>query len=597
MNYKIILSTVALFLLKFSFAQQSAIITIYPGETLIIDRINETEFNIKLPIEQENLKLVISDGSVNLYRNNLNWILSPFDLRDTLLNDFIYQEGLEIFSFPIASFDSVVEIGLNGLIVKRSNNYIIIDSQRALTKIETEKKPYILKNNYIYQSGKENDFKYVVKDIYTHSIVSEFDADSILFFPTEYINYLVISHKNKKSLIYFKDFTTVQDSIFSYEALDFLTFISSTKDIVYIFNPSFGELRYGLSKATNFKLLKQIWNSENIYEYTRNGISFDYEHGSAIVTTDGQLKYLKKKLNDSVSLFLVDFDSSDNTYQIINVNTAEIIVDNICDFNLISNLNHSLIYRSSDEVYDENGSVSRKMSDYHVFSKDGHDYRKPFFSDPFFLPENYYWNEQPLFNKASLINVFQINKNLIYDRLANSEDKKTNTIFEYVFYNIDSLMNDDRITIVNDIIKKNPRVSELYYYRSKLNYQLDKIKEASMDIDSAILIDNSLDNIVRRIQFDFMNYNKTKKDKKRVIIQLQNAIHSFEIPNVLDYKIYDLYWVTLDLMIQNNYPNKEISNYIIKLDNMIVNNPTIIENMTSDEIKKFYELNVKYKIK
>jgi hypothetical protein len=94
-----------------------------------------------------------------------------------------------------------------------------------------------------------------------------------------------------------------------------------------------------------------------------------------------------------------------------------------------------------------------------------------------------------------------------------------------------------------------------------------------------------------------MHYNKTKKDKKRVIIQLQNAIHSFEIPNVLDYKIYDLYWVTLDLMIQNNYPNKEISNYIIKLDNMIVNNPTIIENMTSDEIKKFYELNVKYKIK
>jgi hypothetical protein len=94
-----------------------------------------------------------------------------------------------------------------------------------------------------------------------------------------------------------------------------------------------------------------------------------------------------------------------------------------------------------------------------------------------------------------------------------------------------------------------------------------------------------------------MHYNKTKKEKKRMIIQLQNVIHSFENPNVLDYKIYDLYWVTLDLMIQNNYPNKEISNYIVKLDNMIVNNPTIIEKMISDEIKKIYELNVKYKIK
>jgi hypothetical protein len=158
-------------------------------------------------------------------------------------------------------------------------------------------------------------------------------------------------------------------------------------------------------------------------------------------------------------------------------------------------------------------------------------------------------------------------------------------------------MNEDRITIVNDIIKKNPRVSELYYFRSKLNYQLNNIKEASKDIDSALLINNSLDNIVRRIQFDYMHYNKTKKEKKRMIIQLQNVIHSFETPNVLDYKIYDLYWVTLDLMIQNNYPNKEISNYIVKLDNMIVNNPTIIEKMISDEIKKIYELNVKYKIK
>lgn len=603
MNYKIILSIVALFLLKFSFAQEKTMISGYSGEEFAIEYINETTFNIKTPIQLNNLHFVADGGSHNLFKNDVNWILSRIDLRDTVLvnahiNEY-FDEGLELINFPIASFDSLVEFGLNGLIVKKSNNYFIIDSQRELTKVETEKKPYLLKNNYIYQSGKENDFKYVVKDIYNHSIVSELHADSILFFPTEYINYLVISHKNKKSLIDFKDFRTVQDSIYSYEALDFLTFISSTKDIVCIITPSFGERIYGLSKATNFKLLKQIWNNENIYEYTRNGISFDYEHGSAIITIegDGQLKYLEKKLNDTISLFLIDFDSSEKTYQIINEKTAEILVHNICDFNLISNINHSLIYRSTDEVYDENGSLYKKISDYHVFSKDGHDYRKPFFSDPFFLPENYYWNEQPLFNKASLINVFQINKNLIYDSLANSEDKKTNTIFEYVFYNVDSLMNDDRITIVNDLIKKNPRVSELYYFRSKLNYQLDKIKEASMDIDSAILINNSLDNIVRRIQFDFMNFNKTKKDKKRVIIQLQNVINLFENPKVLDYKIYDIYWITIDLMIQYNYPIKEISNYIIQLDNMIVNNPTIIENMTSGEIKKFYELNVKYKIK
>lgn len=598
MNYKFILSIIALFLLKFSFAQEKTIISGYSGEEFGIENINETTFNIKTPIQLDNLHFVAAGGNHYLFKNDVNWILSRVDLRDTLrVNSYIneyYDEGLELINFPISLFDSVLEIGYNGWIVNQNNNYFILDNQKNLTKIETKKKPHLLTFNYIYQSGKENDFKYVVKDIYNHSIVSEFNADSILFLPTDWIHYLVISYKNKKTLIDFKTFTSVFDSIQSFKALDFNTFIAYNNKVLAFDHPEFGLLRYGLSSTTNFKLLGQKTQDLG-NEYIKSGISFDFENGSGILTLDGQLKYLKKKLNDTISLFLVDLDSLDNTYQIINENTSEILVDNICDFNLISKINHSLIYRSTDEVYDENGSVYKKMSDYHVFSKDGHDYRKPFFSDPLF----YYWYYQHLFlfDKFSLINVFQINKNLIYDRLANSEDKKTNTIFEYVFYNVDSLMNEDRITIVNDIIKKNPRVSELYYYRSKLNYELNKFKEASMDIDSAILIDNSLDNLVRRIQFDFCYFSKTKKDKKRVIIQLHNVINLFENPKVLDYKIYDIYWITIDLMIQYNYPIKEIRNYIIQLDNMIVNNPTIIENMTSGEIKKFYELNVKYKIK
>jgi hypothetical protein len=599
MHYKLILSAVALFLLKFSFAQEKTIISGYSGEEFAIEYINETTFNIKTPIQLNNLHFVAAGGSHNLFKNDANWILSRIDLRDTLLvnahiNEY-YDEGLELINFPIASFDSVLEQGYNGWIVSQNNNYFILDNQNNLTKIETEKKPHLLTFNYIYQSGKENDFKYVVKDIYNHNTISEIEADSILFLPTDWIHYLVISNKNKKSLIDFKSFTSVFDSIQSFKALDFNTFIAYNNELLAFDHPELGLLRYGLSTTTNFKLIGQQTQEGN--EYIKSGISFDFENGSGILTLDGQLKYLEKKLNDTISLFLIDFDSSEKTYQIINEKTAEILVDNICDFNLISNVNHSIIYRSTDEVYDENGSVFKKISDYHVFSKDGHDYRKPFFSDPFFLPENYYWNEQPLFNKASLINVFQINKNLIYDRLANSEDKKTNTIFEYVFYNIDSLMNDDRITIVNDLIKKNPRVSELYYYRSKLNYQLDKIKEASMDIDSAILIDNSLDNIVRRIQFDFMNFNKTKKDKKRVIIQLQNVIKLFENPKVLDYKIYDLYWITIDLMIQYKMPKQEITKCIIQLDELFKNNPTLKDNIVSSDLKKLNELKVTYKIK
>lgn len=598
MNFKFILSIVALFLLKFTFAQEKTIISGYLGEEFAIEYINETTFNIKTPIQLNNLHFVADGGSHNLFKNDVNWILSRIDLRDTLLvNAYLNEnyDGLELINFPISLFDSVLEIGYNGWIVSQNNNYFILDNQNNLTKIETEKKPHLLTFNYIYQSGKENDFKYVVKDIYHHNTVLEFVADSILFLPTDWIHYLVISYKNKKTLIDFKTFTSVFDSIQSFKALDFNTFIAYNNEILAFDHPEFGLLRYGLSTTTNFKLLGQ--NTQEGNEYIKRGISFDFENGSGILSLDGQLKFLEKKLNDTISLFLIDFDSSEKTYQIINEKTAEILVDNICDFNLISNVNHSIIYRSTDEIYDENGSLYKKISDYQVFSKDGHDYRKPFFSDPFFLPENYYWNEQPLFNKTSLINVFQINKNLIYDRLANSEDKKTNTIFEYVFYNVDSLMNDDRITIVNDLIKKNPRVSELYYYRSKLNYQLDNIKEASMDIDSAILIDNSLDNIVRRIQFDFMNFNKSKKDKKRVIMQLQNVINLLENPKVLDYKIYDLYWITIDLMIQYKMPKQEITKCIIQLDELFKNNPTLKDNIVSSDLKKLNELKVTYKIK
>ena len=132
MNYKIILSIVALFLLKFSFAQEKTMISGYSGEEFAIEYINETTFNIKTPIQLNNLHFV-ADG---LFKNDDNWILSRIDLRDTVLvnahiNEY-YDEGLELINFPIASFDSLVEFGLNGLIVKKSNNYFIIDSKRYL---------------------------------------------------------------------------------------------------------------------------------------------------------------------------------------------------------------------------------------------------------------------------------------------------------------------------------------------------------------------------------------------------------------------------------------------------------------------------------
>ena len=594
MKIKLILFIVTFFLLKFSFAQEKRIITINPGEGFVIENKNENTFNLKFPIELANLKFEKKIADHHFYKDDKNWIVSYGDLRDTS----IYEDGGEfrLDFFPINLFDSVLEIGYNGWLVSQKDNYFIIDNQSNLTKIETKKKPFLLTFNYIYKSGIENEFKYVVKDIYNHSTISEFNADSILFMPTYWIHYLVISYKNNKSLIDFKNFKLVQDSIMHFEKLNFNIFISCNKNIIFFELASeltSRQFSYGISNATNFKLLGRKWGSE----FNGDGVSFDFKNGSGIITLDGQLKYLKKKLNDSISLFKVDFDSYDSTYQILNINTAEILIDSICDFNLISKINHSLIFRKNYKMYDLDGSLLNKMSDYHIFSKDGNDYRKPFFNGQISFHENYYWDVQPQFNRASLINVFQINKYLINTSLANSEDKKTNTIFEYVFYNIDRLKNEDLITILNNIIKNNPRVSELYYFRSKLNYQLNNIKEASMDIDSALLIDTSLDNFVRRIQFDFMHFNQSKKDKKRLIIQLTKVIDLFETPNVIDYKIYELYWVKLNLIIQYNYPKKEIREHLIKLKKLIANNSTILEDMFTEDIKKLNELSLHYKIK
>jgi hypothetical protein len=590
MKIKLILFIVTFFLLKFSFAQEKRIITINPGEGFVIENKNENTFNLKFPIELENLKFQKKIANHHFYKDDKNWIVSYSDLRDTSINE--HGEEYRLDFFPINLFDSVLEIGYNGWFVSQNDNYFIIDNQSNLTKIETEKKPFLLTFSYIYKSGIENEFKYVVKDIYNHSTISEFNADSILFMPTDWIHYLVISYKNNKSLIDFKNFKLVQDSILHFEKLNFNIFISCNKNIIF-FQGTFGQFIYGISNATNFKLLGRKWGAEFIDE----GVSFDYKNGSGIINLDGQLKYLKNKLNDSISLFKVDFDAYDSTCQILNINTAEILIDSICDFNLISKINHSLIYRTTCKIHDVDGSLLNKVSDYHIFSKDGNDYRKPFFSGPFSFHEDYYWHVQPQFNRLSLINVFRINKDLIDTSLANSKDKKTKTIFEYVFYNIDSLKNEDRIAVLNNIIKNNPRVSELYYFRSKLNYQLNNIKEASMDIDSALLINNSLDNFVRRIQFDFMHFNKAKKDKKRLIIQLTNVIDLFETPNVIDYKIYDLYWVKLNLIIQYNYPKKEIREHLIKLKKLIANNPTILEDIFTEDIKKLNELSLHYKIK
>jgi hypothetical protein len=100
-----------------------------------------------------------------------------------------------------------------------------------------------------------------------------------------------------------------------------------------------------------------------------------------------------------------------------------------------------------------------------------------------------------------------------------------------------------------------------------------------------------------RFQSILIGFNKAKKDKKRLIIQLTNVIDLFETPNVIDYKIYDLYWVKLNLIIQYNYPKKEIREHLIKLKKLIANNPTILEDIFTEDIKKLNEFSLHYKIK
>jgi hypothetical protein len=139
--------------------------------------------------------------------------------------------------------------------------------------------------------------------------------------------------------------------------------------------------------------------------------------------------------------------------------------------------------------------------------------------------------------------------------------------------------------------------SELYYFRSKLFYELKKIKEASMDIDSPLLITESFENILRRSQFNFMYFNTSKKDKKSILNKLKFLATAFETPDEINYSIYDIYWIMIDLMIQYKMPKQDISDCIIKLDELFKNNPTLKDNIVSGDLKKLNELKVTYKIK
>lgn len=590
MRIKFVLFVVTFCLLNLTFGQERAIISINPYEGLITETKDAKTFNLKYPIEIENIQFVKQNGGNHIYKTDQNWILSDIDLRDTSIIEF--EAVYELIYFPISLFDSIIDQSHNRIIVNSKNNYFIINNQGDFTKIQTEQMPYLLTHSYVYKTGKDNDYKFVVKDINNHSTITEFEADSIHFLPTDWINYLVVSKKNKLSLIDFRDFTTVFDSIESYKKLDFNTFIANNQNLVVFEHPEYGLLRYGIKNTTNFKLTGRFWAAE----YIKSGVSFDFENGSAILTLDGQLKFWEKEISDSISIYQVDYDSRNKTYQIINKNTAEIYVDSIYDFQLINNINQSLIFRKYEELYDYKDSSIRVPTIYQIFSFNGNCYMDSFFEE-FLIPnENYYWNELPLFNKESLTTVFKINKKLILDDLANNKDTKLKTLFEYIFYNIDSLRNEDRIVLLNDLIKKNPTSSELYYFRSKLNYQLNNMEEASIDIDSALLLGESFENFLRRSQFNHMQFNKTKKAKKSIINNLKKAIHLEEISAKNNYNAYDLYWIELDLMIIYKYPKKEICEYIIKIDKIIKNNPTSKNNILANEIKKLNELKVKFKI-
>lgn len=179
------------------------------------------------------------------------------------------------------------------------------------------------------------------------------------------------------------------------------------------------------------------------------------------------------------------------------------------------------------------------------------------------LLTNYYdyrLNSPILYNYFKLIpSFFDIDYLDIDLKLIKQDETNQGAVLFYDnFINIEGASVSARLKALDEIITIFPTISELYYYRSYLNFNLNNNQEALDDINKCVELDPTIRNYIRRIVHSSYSVSSFEKNKINIYNDINAAINLLKSSEGENYWVnYYLYWAKINFLLENKILSKK----------------------------------------
>ena len=171
------------------------------------------------------------------------------------------------------------------------------------------------------------------------------------------------------------------------------------------------------------------------------------------------------------------------------------------------------------------------------------------------------------------------------------------------FYNFEGASASARLKALDEIITIFPTISELYYYRSYLNFNLNNNQKALDDINKCVELDPTIRNYIRRIVHSSYSVSSIEKNKLNIYNDINAAINLLKSSEGENYWVdYYLYWAKINFLLENkilskNKTNEEVCIQVNSILDLLNNKLIDRKDLLQGELEKIENIKQKSKCK
>lgn len=628
---KLILNSLILLSINFSFAQTDLI------KKKIIEKYSLSKFEVLEPLEASkinNFFIKIDDGNLQIY-DNFKGVLYP--------DKFKIIEESNVLSI---AFNTNEKGEKEWLIIHNKDQYKY--SNWNPIRISIDKYEKILLNDgtespeCIGIKGSEKT-RFEV-DLYNNKITDEqkiefygdanFLESGKTYFPFNYGRIIPVELDETKIINYQYTDDYIIGETTSIDP------ISGEEIIVQSFNPNYNKkilfdevlwtnkINKVIVKKNGYKCLYDFSKSKYVFEnidgftddlaYNLKGVYLMSQNLFLPINIPNNLAIDKTNDNENEIISIKDKDQQEYKKSKNEINDDLIFSILKTEINLtqktVKNFTNNKVQTNSfDEIINKNKitEVEKLKIRSQLYQIDS-TWIEPIFLDTLNIVKLKLYNEKYEKIKAIKSKFFNFDSDLIYfqgvsvsqemninykkieeELLLADETGKGAVIFNHIYLNYTASLKAN-LDALNELIQNFPNISELYYYRSMLNFYLRNYEAVINDVDKCASISPTIQNYIRKACLHFRFQNK-KISKEIVLEDIDNAIKNIEKSNEKTddpYLLYDLYWTKIRLSQFYKLPKKNICESIKQIDKLITDKLVSEENLLNyekDEREKLFE--------